>query len=476
MASSQQVLREYLVSLGYRIDTASERKFDTGLLKTGVSIAGLGKSVLGVATAAQAMVAVFARSMEQMYYSSRRAETTVGNLQAVEFAARNIGLTGEGMRSAVEGVARAMRLNPGLQGLIESFGIKVTGRDKADVAIDLLDTLRKMPFYQGSQYANLFGIGPDDYLLLIEGLDKLKETAALRKQMALDAGVNADEAARTSVEYANQLREVQELFGLMKDAAMIALLPTFQQIAQVTKEVLRDWTQIFRTRSLNDFGDAIKNATLGEGSWWDRLMKFGGAKGHKPWAPGGGTVAPSAGKSAPSGKYAGVEGDPESLFKVLEEEYGLPMGLLDRMWAKESARGKNMRSPAGAKGHFQFMDPTAKQYGIAGQEDDLTMSAEAAARMMRDLLNKYGGDKQMALAAYNWGQGNLDKFGLNKAPGETRDYVSSISGQPIIIKQETTINVGSVDPETAGARVAQAQGGVSEAAANIIRNQRGAVR
>ena len=474
MASSQQILREYLVSLGYKIDTASERKFDTGLLKTKLNVTGLATTVLGVATAAQAMVAGFARSMEQMYYSSRRAESTVGNLQAVEFAARNIGLTGEGMRSAVEGMARAMRLNPGLQGLVESFGIKVTGRDKADVAIDLLDTLRKMPFYVSSQYAGLFGIGPDELLLLLEGLDKFKEMAALRKQMAKDAGEDAEAQAKVSVEYANQLREVEELFGILKRAAMTALLPTFREIAGVTKEVLKDWTEIFRTRSLQDFGDALKHATVGEGSWWDRFMKWGGAKSHKTFKVGGGEAPPAAGKA--SGAYAAVEGDPESLFNALETQYGLPMGLLDKMWAKESGRGKYMTSKAGARGHFQFMGPTAKQYGIEGQEDDLTASAGGAARMMRDLLNKYGGDKQLALAAYNWGAGNVDKFGLDRAPAETRDYVSSISGQPIIVKQETTINVGSVDPEAAGSRIASVQNGVNESMAALLRNQRGAVR
>lgn len=475
MASNQQILREYLVSLGYRVDGGSERKLDTSLHKTNLNVSGLARSVFGVAAAAATMVTRFAWSMEKLYYSSRRAESTVGNLQAISFAARTIGLTGEGMVQAVEGMARAMRLNPGLQGLVESFGIKVTGRDKADVAIDLLETLRKMPFYVASQYGGLFGFGPDELLLLFEGLDKFKEMAALRKQMAASAGEDAEAQAKVSIEYANQLREIGELYSILQRAAMMTMLPAFREVAGVTKEVLKDWTEIFRTRSLKDLGDAVKVAITGStGSWWDSFLKYGGAKGRK--AP----VDPSSGAAFPriqrNSKYAGVEGDPESLFMVLEQEYGLPMGLLDKMWSKESGRGKYMLSPAGARGHFQFMPPTAKQYGIAGKEDDLTASAEAAAKMMRDLLNKYGGDKQLALAAYNWGQGNLDRKGIANAPWETRDYVQSISGQPIIIKQETTINVGTVDPETAGARVASAQAGVSESAAAIIRNQKGSVR
>lgn len=116
----------------------------------------------------------------------------------------------------------------------------------------------------------------------------------------------------------------------------------------------------------------------------------------------------------------------KKLFSSLEEKYALPAGLLDSIWATESARGKNMLSGAGAKGHFQFMDGTAKQYGLQ-DPNNLEQSADAAARMMADLLKKYNGDVPSAAAAYNWGQGNLDKKGIANAPKETRDYMLKIA-------------------------------------------------
>lgn len=116
------------------------------------------------------------------------------------------------------------------------------------------------------------------------------------------------------------------------------------------------------------------------------------------------------------------------LFSKLEQKHGLPSGLLDAVWATESGRGKNMLSPAGARGHFQFMPATAQQYGLTNP-DDLNQSAEAAARMYGDLFRKYGGDMPKALAAYNWGQGNLDRQGLEKAPAETRNYINKITSK-----------------------------------------------
>ena len=57
------------------------------------------------------------------------------------------------------------------------------------------------------------------------------------------------------------------------------------------------------------------------------------------------------------------------LFASLEQQHGLPAGLLDAVWATESSRGKRMLSPAGAQGHFQFMPATAKQYGLTDAND-----------------------------------------------------------------------------------------------------------
>jgi hypothetical protein len=471
MSANSQVIREYLVSLGYRVDRESEGKIDKSLERTSKFVTGLALGIKGVILGSHAMMIAWSRSMEQMYFSSRRAETTVSNLKALDFGGRNIGVNN--MKEALEGMARAIRTNPGLQGLIESFGIPVSGRDKAEVAIDLLETLRKMPFYIGSQYANLFGIDPDTFLLLSQGLDKMKEAAAARKEWEAVTGVDSDKAAEAAREYANQLREIGELFGLLKDKAAIGLLPAFKELAGVTKDVILDWIKIL-DRPLQDWKDAftlpIKNRAT---SMWNSFMRWGGAKAYQD--PDGTRRAVPLPPGRVEDEFGAVKDDPESLFQMLESRYGLPRGLLDKMWAKESARGKYMLSPAGAQGHFQFMPRTAREYGV-DDPNDLAQSAHGAATYMQRLLRKYGGDVSLALAAYNWGQGNLDRYGVGQAPAETRDYVKTITGQPLSLQQSTSITVNSPDPLAAGRAVAGEQRGVNDALAATMRNQLGVVQ
>ena len=125
----------------------------------------------------------------------------------------------------------------------------------------------------------------------------------------------------------------------------------------------------------------------------------------------------------------------DSRLSAVSQKYGIPQHMLYSVWAQESRKGNMKKSSAdGAKGHFQFMPGTAKAYGISGREWDFDASSDAAARYFQWLLKHYNGDHNKALAAYNWGNGNLDKainrYGndwLSHAPKETQGYVNSIN-------------------------------------------------
>lgn len=143
------------------------------------------------------------------------------------------------------------------------------------------------------------------------------------------------------------------------------------------------------------------------------------------------------------GRMPGQEGfDPVS---ASERQHGLPENLLQNIWTVESGRGQNLGpSPAGARGHFQFMPATGAQYGLVredrpgGRDDfnDLGRSSTAAGRYMRDLIEWFKGDLRAATAAYNWGPGNVQRAMRDRGdkweellPRETRDYLEKVLGQ-----------------------------------------------
>ena len=117
------------------------------------------------------------------------------------------------------------------------------------------------------------------------------------------------------------------------------------------------------------------------------------------------------------------------MFSKLESQYGLPAGLLDRVAMTESSGNQFAVSSRGAEGLFQFMPKTAAAFGLHGNDVfDPAKSSAAAARYLHQLLTQFGGNVGMALAAYNWGPGNLMKKGIANAPMETQRYVQKITG------------------------------------------------
>jgi soluble lytic murein transglycosylase-like protein len=107
--------------------------------------------------------------------------------------------------------------------------------------------------------------------------------------------------------------------------------------------------------------------------------------------------------------------------------WNVPMDLLAAQLYAESNFNPFARSPAGAQGIAQFMPGTARAYGLR-DPFDADRAIDAQARLMSDLLKRFGGRPALALAAYNAGPGAVDRHGGVPPFAETRGYVAKILG------------------------------------------------
>lgn len=476
--ADQAILREYMVALGYKIDQAGQRKFGNEVTSLDKRMAGLGKTVVGVAAVTTAFVTQFALGMEKLYYSSKRTGSTIGNIKALEYGGKTIGLTAETIRGSLENMARALRSNPGLTGLLNSLGVAVKGRDMSDVVTDMVGQLKKMPFFVAQRYAEMFGMDPDTLFMMAEGLEKMKASASAHKDMAKDMGVDLDKAAESAIAYSNALREMSARAELLGQSVATKLLPHFLDFTSALNNnmgALAKWINKHDT-----FTDAIASLFNPEKS-----KRAGDAKSVFEWItthkdPGASTRAMTeeeADAATSDEVHARMakkkNGNAGELFTRLEKQYGLPSGLLDRVWAAESARGKAMLSPKGAKGHFGFMDPTAQQYGVT-DPNDLENSATGSAKMWSERIRARGGDVRAAAADYNWGMGNVNQYGLKRAPAETRDYMDKVAGSGVTVEQTNHITVTGVkDPDEAAAKIGNE---INLANRDAIRNNQPRVR
>jgi hypothetical protein len=123
------------------------------------------------------------------------------------------------------------------------------------------------------------------------------------------------------------------------------------------------------------------------------------------------------------------------LLREASKTHGIDYSLLQALISTESGFNPHAVSPKGAVGLMQVMPPTAERYGVrAGKNSSIAkkltnpkVNIKAGARYLADLIRMFSGRLELALAAYNAGEGAVQRAG-NKIPNypETRKYVKTV--------------------------------------------------
>ncbi|GMN02949.1 lytic transglycosylase domain-containing protein [Erythrobacter sp. MTPC3] len=112
---------------------------------------------------------------------------------------------------------------------------------------------------------------------------------------------------------------------------------------------------------------------------------------------------------------------------TLAERFDLSPSLLEAVVWQESRWRENAVSHAGARGLAQLMPGTAAELGV--DPDDPLQNLEGGARYLREQLDRFDGDLEKALAAYNAGPGRVIRAGGIPNIYETKQYVAAIMGR-----------------------------------------------
>lgn len=260
--SPSDILKEYLVSIGFQVDESQAKKAKSSLQDIGKKFEGMALKASAAATALAASVTEIASRLEKLYFASQRTGASVTQIQNLRYAAEQVGVSADDAQAALEGMTRAMRLNPGLVAMLKNLNIN-PNQDKVKVLMDLIDRLRRMPFYQGSRIAEMFGINSDTLLMLEKNFDQLKKYEEERQRMANQAGVTSDQMAQKSHEFMVKLRALEQRLEILWDLIAVRLIPA--------GEKLIDWL----SKTIDFFIRADK-ATDG---WSTRLLGLASAVG-----------------------------------------------------------------------------------------------------------------------------------------------------------------------------------------------------
>ena len=145
-------------------------------------------------------------------------------------------------------------------------------------------------------------------------------------------------------------------------------------------------------------------------------------------------------------------------------EHGIDPLLLHAIAHVESRHNPQAVSPAGARGLMQVMPATAQRFGVGAPErtlHDVETNLSASVAYLRLLRTRFGGDLRLMLAAYNAGEGAVEKHGRSVPPyPETQAYVRDVLAIHERLREAFTVSA-------TGALVARDDAGAPEARGSL---------
>jgi hypothetical protein len=267
------ILREFLIRIGYDIDAASERKFTSSVAGVTELVAELGVVVEATAGAMLIGLGKMSEGMEQFYFMSQRTLASVQGIKAMSFAAKQFGISAEDMQSSMEGLGAFMRNNPLAKSFIEGKlhvalnDAKGNPRDTADVMQDIGHQFQKMPFYIANAYGAVLGFSQGTVRALRAGLaDSVADYNKIAKQL----GVDQQAAAVAGHGFMMEVRRGEETLDILGDRVLQLLGPkATQMIAHWRESLTKHFDQV--SKIITYFSTLVLNAA----DVFDRLVLRG---------------------------------------------------------------------------------------------------------------------------------------------------------------------------------------------------------
>ncbi len=322
-------------------------------------------------------------------------------------------------------------------------GVDIIGaKDPGEMFKKVEEALRKLPKEQASTYVQRLGY---DTSLLPSILDGSLD----QKQGKFQGSSNNTEQM---IKQALEVREVMVRLDQTTESLGNNLVKVFGPDAVALMETFNQWVTANGGNVIDFFKDADKwvrqfSAAL-EGNknsihqWAQVSDNFNLISGFdKPVVDLGGYMNEKLKGNSAWEKWKQIKDkDIWDLFSSdkPEENKDVDMEkLLDAVMKTESGGRPNIVHPvSGATGAYQFMTPAAKDMGlrvdsVVDERLDPAKSREAARKYLNLLLNRYGGDKKLALMAYNGGMGRIDNHLAGKGKPlkpETMEYPGKVLG------------------------------------------------
>ena len=461
MAAESEVIKEFLVSLGFKVDEVGGKKFRTSLNDTTKSAMAVSGAVIGIGVAIEKFVDSMTENLSKLFYISQRTGATVGGLKATAAGFEAVGLSAEQSQQAIEALGHTLRL-PWLRQQLSGFGINVNQKTE-NVEQDIEHKLaqwynldgaaRQMAFNFGKQW---LGLDEGAITTLVKNLPENDKRRGEYNQRLAESGVDLDASAKDAAEFRRELGLIGTDFSMLANQVLPKLMPTMHSFAQDLESIVHDLVKANaemprQTGFFKKFWQAMTGQAITEVDTDAAATTTGDKeldeyyKAHPDKRPGAERKADVSGLQAAA--------------RAAAMQYGLNPEEFMAQIQTESHYDPTQKSKAGAVGVAQFMPGTARERGFEAGQDPIKDIQEAA-RFMHEMMVNNGWDQKRAEIGYN--------AGPNRKPGEP-GYDQGLQYVATIERNMASARVGSGAPGAAN-KPEGASGGSKTFAPNITNN------
>lgn len=254
------VLREFLVSLGYRVDPNSEKRFEASVRSATLQADLLGRAIAKSAEKVFEGVQQISKSFEQVYWQASRTQATVQGIRSIGYAASQLGSSAENAGASIENFGKQLKWNPGFEGFLKQLGVATRDskglRASTDILIDFANRIKGRPKAEQLGLAEVAGID----LATLEAIQsgqfqkRLDEYNAKVKAQ----GLNSEEAAKRGADFTQAMKSLGASLEIVGQKLMSEFAPPLQRFV----EAFDKWTNE-NGKSYVEFIESL-GRTLGE--------------------------------------------------------------------------------------------------------------------------------------------------------------------------------------------------------------------
>lgn len=239
-----ETIKDFLVSVGFKVDGASERKFTDAIRSATLQADLLARGLEGAAKAIAKAVADISAGFESIFYTAQRANTSVGNLRAMTYALSQLGTSAGSAQASLSNFGRRLATDPGAESMLKAIGVRTRDaagrlRDTTKLFEEFGRATQRMPTYVALGYAQQLGVDEDTMRAMREQPELLARLRKEQEEYARSIGLNQDQAAEKGKAFMQSLRRLELVVTLVSQKILSDLAPALQEFIDKIIEWVR---------------------------------------------------------------------------------------------------------------------------------------------------------------------------------------------------------------------------------------------